>query len=647
MHIKSIHIIPLFFFLNLALFAQLNPEDSIKYANFKKEKLYKNKAVYFLSIRKKTAIKTEQQWILYFKNELKKYKKNTEDVTYINYILAKLYSDSEQYKESNKIANYLLENKQDFYSESLTCDLLYLLGNNYEKEADIQNLLEIIKQKTKYCNVEMYQFYRLYSKMGLPKRALKSYRVYINSLDQTKQTKYNWAQHTNNIGFYFQKDNQIDSAFYYYNKALDLILDYKKEAPYKKNSKREKEVLFWVGLIKGNIGDCYKKYGNYKKAITFLNEEQKSAKIFYKGSSSKWYGEKYYWEQVADCYLKLKNYKLAKIYIDSLFIYNDRLKYYNLKKQYYKGLKVTDSVNLYTELYNKINDSVITNKKLDLNKTLINFLDLEFSIIEKLHEIKAIKSENINTKKQLHLYVALFSLAIVTVLILVYFFYQKKKQTKIISSQKNIIESNLEEKNILLKELQHRVKNNLQTIKSLLTMRLKSIKSEKAKETIQHSINRIAVLSKIHHKLYDNNNNLNTIHLDEYINEIVLDLKTFYDQNKNVEFKLNIQENIFIHIDQTVTIGLIINELVTNSYKYAFINKDKNNIIAIFFTRNNDKLFFKYTDNGVGFDVNKKTKSMGIYLIKRLINQLGSDAKFASSSNGMEVSFDFIDKSSY
>ncbi|AUB39254.1 CheY chemotaxis protein or a CheY-like REC [Nostoc flagelliforme CCNUN1] len=131
------------------------------------------------------------------------------------------------------------------------------------------------------------------------------------------------------------------------------------------------------------------------------------------------------------------------------------------------------------------------------------------------------------------------------------------------------IKASLQEKEVLLKEIHHRVKNNLQIISSLLNLQAEYIKDNQALEVFKDSQNRIESMALIHEKLYQSQD-LAKINFADYIQDLVTNL--FYSYNVNssaISLKMNVEE-VFLAIDAAIPCGLIINELISNSLKYAF-----------------------------------------------------------------------------
>ena len=175
----------------------------------------------------------------------------------------------------------------------------------------------------------------------------------------------------------------------------------------------------------------------------------------------------------------------------------------------------------------------------------------------------------------------------------------------------------LKTKELLLKEIHHRIKNNLQIILSIT--RLQNDETED-KETVDKFIkleNRINAIAKIYNMLIVDDN-LDEIDMDEYINELLIDIQeTMLDDTNPIEIQTDV--DISLSLSKSIYIGIIINELVTNAYKYAFDNNQGLIFISLHEQLGEYTLIIR--DNGKGFTYDKKKKSLGLKLIHTLISQ--------------------------
>ncbi|MGB3756148.1 MAG: histidine kinase dimerization/phosphoacceptor domain -containing protein [Rivularia sp. (in: cyanobacteria)] len=194
----------------------------------------------------------------------------------------------------------------------------------------------------------------------------------------------------------------------------------------------------------------------------------------------------------------------------------------------------------------------------------------------------------------------------------------------------NKLKSSLKEKEVLLKEIHHRVKNNLQIISSLLRLQSGYIKDKQALEIFRDSQNRVRAMALIHENLYQTNN-LEKIEFSEYIRKLTNNLIRCYNIT-NIKINTNI-EKLVLKIDLAIPCGLIINELISNSMKHAFKNSEEGEIYVEFITLQTGKYSLSVSDNGVGVRENidsLKKQSLGLELVWNLVEQLEGTIVYSS-----------------
>ena len=188
----------------------------------------------------------------------------------------------------------------------------------------------------------------------------------------------------------------------------------------------------------------------------------------------------------------------------------------------------------------------------------------------------------------------------------------------------SLLESSLAEKEILLKEIHHRVKNNLQIISSLIVLQEQYVKDDRILHVFKDFQSRIKVMALIHQTLY-NAENVSKIHLSKYIKNLVDNLfKVYSAHSKQIKLELNI-DNIDFNLDNANACGLIINELVSNSLKHAFSKDDEGKIIVTLKKMDQNKILLDVYDNGVGFpdDIDyNNSDSLGLKLISTITKQM-------------------------
>lgn len=216
---------------------------------------------------------------------------------------------------------------------------------------------------------------------------------------------------------------------------------------------------------------------------------------------------------------------------------------------------------------------------------------------------------------------------------------EKEEKRKIAEDN---LKKSLAEKEILLKEVHHRVKNNMQIISSILKMQERQINDPVLKVVLEESQNRIRSMALIHENLY-RNENLANIMFSNYVKSLAGNLaRTFSEQQGNVTFDYDI-DDVYLPLDIGIPCGLIINELISNSFKYAFAGKDKGKISIDL--KQLDEQSFKLTvaDNGVGLPEGldyENSGSLGMKIVNKLVMQIEGTMEYVFS-NGAKFIIDF------
>jgi len=192
-----------------------------------------------------------------------------------------------------------------------------------------------------------------------------------------------------------------------------------------------------------------------------------------------------------------------------------------------------------------------------------------------------------------------------------------------------IIAQSLKEKEILLSEIHHRVKNNLAIITGLLNLQTEKAPCDESKLLMIESRNRVMSIAMVHERLYKKDN-LSKINLKQYLSELVQELvKSFPINSKQIQIEEELQK-IELEITKAVPIGLIVNEALTNSLKHAFNSLKEKPTITIKMQLIYDRIQICITDNGVGFaDINsRKDSALGLSLIESLCDQIDAEVVF-------------------
>lgn len=474
-----------------------------------------------------------------------------------------------------------------------------------------------------------------------------------------------------NIGINYVSQDKYDEGLDYYQQALDYSLN--------NNNKSE------IALSYKNIGDVYNEKENFNQAIEYYDKAFELFKELNDSNSiSRYYlsmGQIYY---VQDKHKRaLKNYKkalsvfpekgsprlLSYIHSDLATFYyesnNFSLAIHSAKKAYdlasetglllqkaecsnvlfqvYQKLKKDKLAVHYANEYIQLKDSLVNKQKIEtLTEVQTKFetekKELEIASLNKENELKTenLAKSNALRKRQLWVIYLLVGGFLVTsgLLLIIYRFYQQKKKSNVELATKNdlILQQN-EEKEALLKEIHHRVKNNLQIISSLLDLQSRSSDNPTTKAAVTDGQNRVKSMALIHQMLYQNDDAGN-INFKDYIQKLLAQISTSQGGSRKIEQQIDIPKEIEFDIDTAIPLGLVVTELLTNAYKYAFEGRDSGRIDLKLITSDQKQYELLIGDDGQGLPVDfdiKKTKSLGLRLVRTLIKQVNGKVNYESN----------------
>ncbi|WP_457598337.1 7TM diverse intracellular signaling domain-containing protein [Hydrogenimonas sp.] len=216
---------------------------------------------------------------------------------------------------------------------------------------------------------------------------------------------------------------------------------------------------------------------------------------------------------------------------------------------------------------------------------------------------------------------------------------QKEVQKRLeveVSHRTEALKKTLDEKELLFKELHHRVKNNLQMVISLLRLQSDRVEDDVLKEVLFSAQNRISAMSNLHQLLY-RQENISQLDTEEYFMQIVNEIRQNMSDKKDIRISMDITTTL--GLDQAVYCGLIINELLSNAFKHAFDGEEGNIVLTL--SRVENKIVLEVCDDGVGFDENTKSDTLGLLLVKTLTrNQLKGSVDIVSD-RGTKVTIRF------
>ena len=259
----------------------------------------------------------------------------------------------------------------------------------------------------------------------------------------------------------------------------------------------------------------------------------------------------------------------------------------------------------------------------------------QIALLNKDNEVKnLLLKESKRTQLLYTLGLSLLAIAVVSALVL---FSIKQRANKQLAEKNKIISKSLHDKEVLLKEIHHRVKNNLQVVSSLLNLQSRNIKDVQAQAAIKEGRDRVKSMAIIHENLYQEDN-LTGVDMKNYIEKLTENLFVSYNiAHGSIQLQTDI-DAMQLDVDTVIPIGLILNELISNALKYAF-TENETGILSVTLKQQNNDLLLAVKDNGKGlpegWDINQ-LNSLGFQIIKSFAQKLKA-ALMVHNNNGTEV----------
>lgn len=353
-------------------------------------------------------------------------------------------------------------------------------------------------------------------------------------------------------------------------------------------------------------------------------------------------------------YLQSGQYASANIYIGTLDSLSRKIgDPYRIQEDHFLRFRLDTAQRHYKSAsehllkYQALHDSLF-NESISRQ---IKQLEVEYETEKNKHEITQLNQKNQLQESRLDQanLVRNFTIAGIALLsiivVLLYKQYRHKQQSNRLILQKNEqLQRFLTEKEWLIKEIHHRVKNNFHIVASLLEIQSSYLKNKEALSAIKESQHRIHSMSIIHQRLYQSET-LSTIHMPEYIYELVEYLRESYSMRENIAFSLQI-ENIELNHARAITLGLILNEAITNAMKYAFTETEEGKITISLVHISNSQTMLSIADNGRGLPTDFEQKmgtSMGMEMLQGLTDDLGGSLSI-ETNNGTQIKIIFTCK---
>ncbi len=532
--------------------------------------------------------------IVYLKKAISVYEKQemTKELAETYLLLVTNYSGTAEYDKGSEtvfkaLTLYEKLGDQQGVAQCYTkiCDLLYY-SDSYAEGAEYCKKAIAIQEKNGYEEDLALSYRRLAENqlfLGDLDESLASMNTAINTYKKIGETGPPLLACYNGRGNIYKYMERYDEAIADYNRCYDGA----------------EKIGFTRYMMPptANIGHVYLLQGKYAEALPY---NLRAIEIMKRIGNSKNLWENYM--HVSNIYSQLGDYKNA-------------LEYHEL----------------YEQGHSEYLNTIIARKDSELQ--------VKYETAQKDLEILDKEAKIAQQRKTQNLYIALAGLLAIILFGMFFTLKNIRKKRKALAILNIELDAKNKQNELLLKEIHHRVKNNLEMVKSLIALQSAKLEDGASKEAMLASQNRVQSMGIIHQKLYQGEN-LGSIEMKDYfinLGEGVLD--TF-----NADEKVKIEcamDNLNLDVDTAVPIGLIVNELLTNALKYAFPEGEKGKI-NISLKQENEGLFLKVSDNGIGKTEGSKPKGTGFgtQLIQLLTQQLDGTIT-EEHNNGTTVFFNF------
>lgn len=442
---------------------------------------------------------------------------------------------------------------------------------------------------------------------------------------------------TSNIGGCLVDSGNLDLGIAKTKLALSRATEIYKDDLEHENYRRS------VGGLCFNLSDIHKKQGDSLTALRYA----KRGLFLRKTRENPWeiaasYG------QVFDLYLKAKNYRIAKLYLDSCEDIQRQLlkggtRILKYKMLYHKGVGDYKKAYSYARLLRKASDSLNkaeSDKQLNLHKrdfvlsqtaTQLRLLKKNAELSQQKLTLQNEKLQNRNIQRSILIVAIILS---VVIIVLIYKRLKAKSEFAQSLNHKN------EEISLLLKELQHRVKNNMQTILGLYETTLSRVPKSFPKEELVNFKNALTSLLLIQKKLFISDNKT-LIALDDFIESFTEEYAVVKAHDKDVIFDLKLVKTM-VASEFGSKLALMLNELISNSYEHAFQDV-ANPKITIETTMEGNTLLLKYTDNGTAFSLDEglqQSGKMGLKILQSLVSEVRGTMEHSKERKQYQFSFE-------
>ena len=565
-----------------------------------------------------------EESVAFFKKSLAEYQalnyksgvisqRNALGMTYLD--LGKFDESIEQYESGLELVREL----GNINTEAM---ILLNLGIVYTRQSNYVEAIEVYEQSLDILNTlnkpnlmahALINIGGLHSKIKDRKKAIEAFEQSL-TISDSMDNQQNIAYSSQNLGFQYNLDGKYEKALEFTNRALAL---------YKKLKHHE--------MIPNSIHQLaiiYQEQKEYEKADEKYEEVYKLFKAAENRTGLAGVGTNF-----SESLFRAGKYRASLKYATEALELGEDLEYLSVQKEalfiIQKNIahlgnkeKAYDYLSRFTEL----NDSLFNEEKIrDVKQVEMNYAFNRKQLADSLafeNEKIILESNVTQERKGRWFFIGIAGLLGLLAFVLFRNNQHRRKTNQILSEQKEVIQLKSNQNELLLKEIHHRVKNNLQTISSLLFLQSAHIEDADVKQAVSAGQHRVESMALIHQKLYQRDN-LAAIEMKDYLTNLGKSLiDTFSSNPDKIDLTVEMDE-LELDVDTAVPLGLIANEVITNSLKYAFPNGNSGNIQINMTKEVDEKLELFIKDNGIGNANTESGTSFGMQLINLLISQLG------------------------
>jgi two-component sensor histidine kinase len=551
--------------------------------------------------------------------------KNEDLIFKLSLPLSFIYHSETKFKKGTPLLQLLYKQKEKL-SPIRYKQVCVKLEEEYRATNDIELALEIRKERINNKFIDNY--WEIYKDCGLYDAALKDFLQFVKipEIHSTKRLQYYFQ-----LGELYMLMKHYDDANSIYNSGLKEA----SAAIIENNSSQKIEkskLLYWEACFKGFVVKSNIEKGDYTNAIpilkydisqSFENSDNKIVKM----------------NTLAKAYINSNQLKEAKMYIDNVssLLSEKTTKYLELDhllifSDYYVKIKNSDSALYFYKKHYAFKEEL--NRNITKNQSVLVLAQMEISnrrteLLESNKSLVESNKKNSIQKSALLILVFFLMLSILVGAIIYRNSLAKtrynakiKAQSDQINENSNKMEAQFNHNELLLKELHHRVKNNLQVMYSLLNLQKRRNHDADTIETLSSIQNRIQTMALVHQNLYTSGD-FEMVEIANYVKTLANHLESIYKvDKKKIQIIIDIDEALKLPIETVVAVGLIVNEAVSNAFKYAF-NKVQDGKLLIKIDSHQNETEITIQDNGQGISENpKKENSLGMKLIKLMCLQL-------------------------